>query len=491
MVDSSVMRAALVLATVIVLGATSSARGESIALEAYTHDRPPDAPRLLSPILDELAARGFVAGDTLARKYDAQVSRAQGGGLPAEFAAQVDRGFKAWVTGRFDEAIKQLGPLVEAAHANSGAFASDQSLREPLLKALIGVALAQQRTGDPSAMRATFAEIARSFPETQISRATYGPEAYEAYEQVKRELAASGRGRLVVRLGDEAGVVFVDEAYRGAGSSTIELPPGEYRVCALTNKQPSRTHRVLVRENAETVLVIDARLDRAVRTGGWTGFAFGSDGERETQEAAFAAGFANAIHATAVAVVGIEQVKGRGAIVGSLVSLQTGREIRRASVAMDPDPSTERLRALARFLAGDEPAAGLDVQVGAGIRVVGAAPITHPGSPASAAEPPARDAPTARWGGYRWIFGGLGLASLSAGGVSLALDGRCKGATPIGRPCNDLYQTATQGYVLLGAGGLFAVISIYLFTHDGAPASRTAFVAPTSGGAIAGLSARW
>src|SRR5262249_21773673 len=145
-VDRGAMRTVLALSIVLVTVASAHA-GSSVALESYTGDRPPDAPRLLSPVLDELAARKFVAGDTLARQYDAQVSRSQAQGLPADFAVRVDSGFKLWVTGKFDDAIKQLGPLVEAAHANSGAFAKDQSLRDPLLKALIGVALSHQRTG--------------------------------------------------------------------------------------------------------------------------------------------------------------------------------------------------------------------------------------------------------------------------------------------------------------------------------------------------------
>src|SRR5690349_608509 len=187
-VDKEGMRTALAL---VVMLATAHAGG--IALESYTGDRPADAPRLLGPILDELAARGFQAGDTLSRSYEAGVSRAATtpGGLPADFAGEVDRGFKLWVTGKFDDALKVLGPLVETAHANTGAFAKDQTLREPLLKALIGVALSQQRNGDPSAMRATFAEIIRSFPDAQLSRGTYGPEAADAFEQVRRDSTAA------------------------------------------------------------------------------------------------------------------------------------------------------------------------------------------------------------------------------------------------------------------------------------------------------------
>lgn len=184
------------LVLVLVLG-SSVARGGGIVLESYTRERPADAARLLEPVLEELSQREYAAGDTVARSYEAHASRAAvtPGGLPSDFAAQVDRGFKAWIGGRFDEAIKLLVPLVEAAQANPGAFAQQPALRDPMLKALIALALAQQRIGDLSAMKATMSEILRSFPDAQVPCATYGPDAHEAFEQVRRRSRRAARAR--------------------------------------------------------------------------------------------------------------------------------------------------------------------------------------------------------------------------------------------------------------------------------------------------------
>jgi hypothetical protein len=477
-------------AVLVFLGVAVSAHAGGIVLESYTGERPADANRVLSPILDELATRGFSGGDTLARTYDAQVSRpAQTPtGLPADFAAQVDRGFKAWVDGRFDEAIKTLGPLVEAAHGNTGAFMRDQTLRQPLLKALIALALSQQRTGDPGATRATFTEILRAFPDTQLSRASYGNDAVELFEQVRREALASGKGKLTVKIADDSSVVFVDEAYRAVGSTSADLVPGEYRVCVMRDKQPTRSHRVVVHANSETTLAVDPALDQAVHTNGWTGLSFASEADRDAHEASYAASVARAIGASAVAVVGIEEVNGRQSIVGSLVSLETGREIRRASVALDPDPSTERLRALARFLAGDDPAAGLDVQLGAGASTTTATnAVPAPGGVHASAAPEG-----GRWGGYKWITGGLAVAALGTGVALVAIDGGCSMATMPGRPCNELYSTKTPGFVAIGGGAVLAGVSIWLFaTGGGHPASHTAYVVPTDGGALAGYAGRF
>jgi hypothetical protein len=469
--------AALILAAV-------PARAGGIVLEAYTGDRAADANRLLGPVLDELAARGFAAGDTVSRQIDAQVSRAAdvSGGLPADFAAQVDRGFRAWVGGKFDEAIKVLVPLVDTAHANSGAFVRDPGLREPLNKALIVLAIAQLRTGDPSAAKSTFGEVLRSFPESQVSRGTYGPEAADLFDQVKRDMAAAGKGKLTVK-GDDGAVVFVDEVFRG--TSTTELAPGEYRVTVMLNNKPSRSHRVVVKAGAETTISIDARLDQTIHTNGWTGLLFANEADRDAHEAPFAAKLATSVGASAVAVVGIEQVRGRPAIVGSLVSLSSGREIRRASVAMEPDPSTDRLRALARYLAGEEPAGGIDVQ-----------PLEA--QPKANAETGHVDVVThddhhggGRWGGWKWTTGAIGVAGLGTGAVLFALNGSCSNTPPAGQLCR-VYDTRNAAIGALAGGAVFAGISIYLFaTQSKESASKTAFIVPTADGAIAGVAGSW
>ena len=75
-----------------------------------------------------------------------------------------------------------------------------------------------------------------------------------------------------------------------------------------------------------------------------------------------AALFGNAVEASAIAVVGIDQVHGHPAIIGVLVDRISGTEIRRASVALEPDPGEQRMNALAQFLAGENLApAGIDV----------------------------------------------------------------------------------------------------------------------------------
>jgi hypothetical protein len=325
-------------------------------------------------------------------------------------------------------------------------------------------------------MRAAMTELIRAFPDATITRATYGPDAQTAFEQVRKEVEAAGKGKLTIKVSDEAAIVFIDEAYRAVGSTSADAVPGEYRVVVMMNKQPSRAHRVTVRANEEAIVEIDPKFDTSVRTTGYTGLGFSSQSERDRREAEYAATFAQAVGASAVAVVGIDDVRGKQSLVGSLVSLQTGRELRRASIPLEPDPSTERLVALARFLAGEDPAEGLEVQ------------FSNNGKGPEKEHAPRPKKPI--WGGWRWVTGVVGIAGLATGAVLVGLDGRCPSDPPAGQPCADVYATATPGFVALGAGVVFTGISIYLFaTHKTVPVVQP----PIGGGegATFGFATRW
>ncbi len=478
-----VSKSAVVVAAILALSSVARA-DDGIALEVFTGDRSPDASRLLSPILDELAKNKISSGDTVGRLFETAISRPARTqkGMPADFSEQADRGFKLWAQGKFDESIKTLLPLVELAHANSGAFAKDTNLREPLRKAMIGLALAQQRNGDLGAMRSTFEEMVRSYPDATLSRATFGPEAAQSFEEVKKGVAAQGIGKLTVVV--DNGVVFVDEAYRGSGTTKVEVPPGEYRVVVIANDQPSRTHYVTVHAGGEAAVVVDATFDQSVRTSGWTGFQFANAAARDAHEAGYAAQLAHDIGAKSVALVGIDNVKGRPSIVGSLISLETGREIRRASIALEPDPSTERLKALAKFLAGEAPAEGLEV-----------AEISAKREPAQVRhEEDAGGYVTVdrRWSGWRWLSLVPTVGLLGTSAYLYHLNGECRVEHTMGSTCVTLYDNSPADRVTLIAGIPFAALSIYLFaTQTTTVPARTAYLVPTRNGAVAGYAFAW
>ena len=459
------------LVLVALFTSASLARADNIVVESYTGDRPADAQRLMSPILDELAARGYAGGDTIGRKFDA-LSRPSSAAIPPDFVARAEQAHKAWVNGSFEDALRIVGPLIETAHASPVAVSEDQSLREALQRALVAAALSQLRSGDQSGAHATFAELVRAFPDVAVTRGQYGEEGSTFFAQVQRDLAGGGHGTLTVKLSDDGGSVFVDERY--IGSAIPDLAPGEYRVFAKAGKQVSRVHRVVVRANDKAAIAIDIGFDAAVRTSPWVGLGFATSAEREAHEGMYAASFAKVLGAGAVIVIGIEPVRGRASIVGSLVSLENGREIRRASVPIDPDPSTEKLRALARYVAGDPPSTDIEVLATPEHQDVGSA-TTEPSSGHG-------------WGGWKWIAGVGAAGALGTGAVLLALNNECvTPPTMAGRPCTDLRNTLGPGLAVAGAGVALAAVSVYLFVRKPSePHGGTAYLAPTSGGAMLG-----
>src|SRR5687768_3809230 len=142
------MRLLSVVIAIAVLAGEASA-GNKIVLESFTGVRADGATVQLAPLLEALKDRGFAGGyDELGKAFEKRVSRpAIGRGLPGDLTAQVDAGHRAWISGKFDDAVKLLTPLVELAHANSGAFAlaKNRDARDSVSKALIVLALSYSR----------------------------------------------------------------------------------------------------------------------------------------------------------------------------------------------------------------------------------------------------------------------------------------------------------------------------------------------------------
>jgi len=293
-------------------------------------------------------------------------------------------------------------------------------------------------------------------------------------------------------------VVFINERFENVGKiSKGDLLPGEYRVYVQIGKQNSRLHRVVVRADQESKLTIDARFDDALATPAtWAGFVFKTAADRENLETRYAARVAQEIGASAVVVVGIDQVRGRSALVGSVVDLRTAREIRRASVAIDPMPGAERMRALARFLAGDQAASGLDVEIGARTTAVR---TTSDNDDPSAAQPETEGPRTSNRRWMRWT--GITAIALGLGGGGLAYkfvgDANAKG-DEIDRVCavsctpdqvrtlQDAQSAANRNAVIAGVAGGALVVTGVVFvlvsrSSSSSPATSVS-IAPTRGG---------
>ena len=501
---TTIARLATLATLVLAASLPSPARADhpAIVLESHVGEKPADAEPILAPLVEELAKLKFVTGpEVVGRSFEAAASRpAVAGGLPDDFAARVTRGYDLWTNGKFNEAVTLLGQLVETARENAGELAKNQNraLHPQLQRARIALALSLQKLGDRSAAKQAMGEALRGDPELKISRGMFGQDAAELYHEVLGELNARGPGKVIISVDATGAGIYVNERLVEMGSLELNLFPGEYRVVARIGDDVTRAHRLGVVGGGVHKLTIDPAFDRTVHTGpGWTGFRFESSADREREEGRYAGTFATAIDARQVVVVGIDMVRGRRMIKGALINKLTGRELRAGSIPLDATPSAEQRRNLARFLNGAPATPDIIVDETTGAAGPGG------GGGGRAARP--------RWGGWKWITGGAAIAGGVIGGVALAYDGRCARLVADPVPCPDSYDTALQGWLTIGGAAALAGVTVYLVvTERGGQGERraqgraqgrdqrradgprrTAFFAPTAGGAIAGYAARF
>jgi hypothetical protein len=176
----------------------SPAWADAVVFESYSGRRPSDAPAMLAPFRDEFRALGYqVDPKELSERIEMRVSRSGDALTDADLAstlALVDRGYDRWLSGEFSQAGEDLAAALAAFSDRPATVASHARHRDAVFRALVGLSLARARLGDAEGATAAMAELVRSFPDREISRAEYGPEPRTLYAKVKAELDAQPRG---------------------------------------------------------------------------------------------------------------------------------------------------------------------------------------------------------------------------------------------------------------------------------------------------------
>lgn len=363
------MRATLAATVVIVcLPGVTLAAPPVIVLESHVGQRASDADYVLSPVFAEVAERGYSVGTLdLGANVEKRLSR-PGLTLDDEALAEtirlVDAGWESWFQLDLPTVIDKMSLAVARFHRSPATLAQNQTRRDLVYKALIGLALAHKRSGNVEQATRAIAELLRSFSDRDFNRSMYGPEPHDLYRAVKAELAQQGRGALRVEVDDATAVVFLNEQYVGVGGAhRSDLFPGRYRVYVQKGSAVGRLHEIDIRPGVEERLVLSWGFEAALNTSdGFVGFRFADARERVRREAEYATLVARMLGAAGVVVVTLQPVQGRRSVVGAVLSLDTGRPTRTASLALEPAlPDPMQLRGLGRFLAGGEPVAGLVV----------------------------------------------------------------------------------------------------------------------------------
>lgn len=480
------------LVAAVLTASVTPAAAEHLVLESYVGERPDDAEAILTPVFKELAARDHMAG---ARAVAAVGVRLAGSGAEptgdelTAVTAQIERAESSYYDGSFEAAAGRAERAWQTLIDWSGYLSRNQEQRALLRRALAVYAGSQRQLGASDKATRAMAELVRAFPDQPLTTAEHSPQLVRAFRKVARDLAKQGQGTLEVVVDDPSVAVFIDEAYTGAGSVTRQLAPGRYRVYAQkSDERPGRVHEVDINAGASERLSINWALDGALRTrGSFAGFAFTDEAERRAHEAKNAVRVARTLAADSVIALGLRTYDEQRALVGVAISLDTGQVQRSAHLTLEPVvPSADRLRELARFLAGDESAGPFEP-------VVEAPLVTDqiralPGRPV-------------RW--LKWLTAGAAVAALATGGTLIVIHREM----PPDRQVPYTRNSRPAGIIAVSAGAVLVGAGVYLFLRDGRDAraqtearkgARTSLgpslkpvIGPTRGGFAAGLSGRF
>jgi hypothetical protein len=438
--------------------APEAAHAVTIVLESYPGERPPKATEVLAPLVGELTSRGFEFGEHLGVTFETRESK-PGGTLDAKAIAAVKKlvtdGFEAWLNGDFTTAREKLGSAISTLNTNPAAIVKAQELRKVMERAIVGYALASLRLQKRDEAERAMADLLRSFPDTDFSRITYGPEALDLYVKVKEELDKQGRGSLFVDCDSPNAVVFINERYEAVGNVAKQgLWPGTYRIVAQYGTETGRVHMVEVEPNGETTLKIERVYDTALVSAGWTGFQFHSPSEQRSSIEPYALRVASALSASDVVVVGIVDTPTGPAVVGARWSVATGFE-RSGSVFFAPgEQGKKQLRALGRFLAGDA------AEEGVRVNPANLAPLE--------VDAPANPRGPFRFGAWKWATVGSAAAAIAGGFYMISIDGNGVDCPPSDKPtlCAYQYDTLKPGIGLVAGGVLLGGLATWMFLHD-------------------------
>ncbi len=283
------------------------------------------------------------------------------GGLP-KIRALMEQGRNLVIEGEFEAGITQLSDAELLLLGRASLLASDQSLREMRREALLFLTQACLRTRQRERAAMLVQEAVRSFPDRDISRADFGPEIVQIYQQVRHELSRQPGGSLSISTTPPRSSVFVNERFVGLSPARLlGLHPGPYRVFvqgSSASRNQSCVHRVDVAAGAEHRVAIDLAYDEALQTPPNVGRRFADEKARQAKEITYAAQMGQTVGASTVLLVSFRHVQGRRALAGALLSSASGKVLRSAIVALEPTPPAfTTLKSFGHFLLHGGPAA--------------------------------------------------------------------------------------------------------------------------------------
>ena len=474
----------VLVAVAIGTASPAAASSQMIVLESYSESRPEDADKLLVPLIGELRSRGCAANQELAARVNRRISMATQTLSEAELdevKRLVSGGVAQYRDGNYEASVAKTKRAIRFLDSAPLTMVRSQETRDLMFDALIYLALANGRLGRTLAATRAMAELIRSFPDKEISHARHGPEPRQLFLKVKEDLKLQGVSRLAITLDDPRSVVFINERYVGVGSTVLEnLFPGRYRVFVQQGERAGRRHEVDVQAGSDAAIDIVWGIDGALRTEkAFVGLIFTSELERSEREAGYVNRIARALDAPGVVVVGVRVYRGRRSIVGTSFAADSSRPNRTAVLAIEPvAPTEDQVRAMARFLAGDESAAKMFANR--------AGPERKQESKMVRPRPDDRGRPYRTW---KWVGLLGGVVAIGTGVTLIAIDEPEIAGDHLNKTAR---STKTLGIVTTAMGGVLTLAGAYFWIRDRKDARRSRVtLIPAQSGAVFAITGRF
>lgn len=242
-----VSRTQYVAAGVVVVAAPEEK--SSYALEAIS---------VLGPLLE---AKGFAmrpdsitrelgAAEPLSAHPDAQITA-------EELFKQIEAGYRMWLRGEFVTAEAQLSAVVDSMTRNPAVVVPNLAFRAAATRAYVGLAMSRRRLANVAGAAEAISELIRTLPEQPVTKGNFGAEAEKYYNEIRRSLDASPRGKLIIDVTNPDAQIFINEQGRARGETFKgDILPGTYRVMVQV-AGTSRRFRVPVKPNSTVRLSVD------------------------------------------------------------------------------------------------------------------------------------------------------------------------------------------------------------------------------------------
>ncbi len=328
----------------------------ALLLETHREVRTEETARLFEALREPLERYGAVVSPERIAELDNEVLP-----LPArwddslsgvELTARLEAGVRSYLLGRFRLAAQQLEAALAAAHRNPLLLVADTSSRLWMTQALVSLALARSRLGDPTRAAEAVAEQIRSYPELPVTHAAFGSRGDALYTQTRRVLESEPRGGLMVDVSNADARIYINEVGRGRGGAfASDVLPGAYRVLIVLHGQ-ARRYRISVHGNAQTRLLLDWDQESRFALGrDWAGLELvglsPAAVETALRSRARRLQFHDALY------IGVSPDPRGSSLWGAVYQRGTGRKLRQAQVPLaDAGPRQLELFA-ATLLAGD------------------------------------------------------------------------------------------------------------------------------------------